>query len=259
MRAAVPLFSVVLTACGGRITELDGWAEAKGGRPPVLLGGVSAFGGSRGATDSAGKTGSVTGDVRGGGALVSGGTGGGQGPIDASGAAGMLVAPQPWCGNGKVETQEGEQCDDGNRVPGDGCSAGCLIESAWCVPQSTCLRLVLCGDLVSSPGEECDDGNVSSGDGCSESCTIEPGWVCRVAGPCVSVPPLCGDGIRQAPESCDDGVNDGAYGGCNPDCTFAPYCGDEILTWPSEDCDDGNQVDFDGCSRQCRFVQPLPS
>ncbi|MDD5026373.1 MAG: S-layer homology domain-containing protein, partial [Candidatus Peribacteraceae bacterium] len=32
----------------------------------------------------------------------------------------------PVCGNGKVET--GEQCDDGNRVSGDGCSSQCAID-----------------------------------------------------------------------------------------------------------------------------------
>src|SRR5262249_12982263 len=30
------------------------------------------------------------------------------------------------CGNGILET--GEQCDDGNRIDGDGCSANCTIE-----------------------------------------------------------------------------------------------------------------------------------
>src|SRR5690606_35758827 len=36
----------------------------------------------------------------------------------------------------------------------------------------------------------------------------------------------CGDGIKTPNEVCDDGVNDGAYGGCNDDCTRAPFCGD---------------------------------
>jgi cysteine-rich repeat protein len=32
----------------------------------------------------------------------------------------------------------------------------------------------------------------------------------------------CGDGIVTLDEACDDGVNDGSYGGCNPDCSRAP-------------------------------------
>jgi cysteine-rich repeat protein len=35
----------------------------------------------------------------------------------------------PTCGDGRVN--EGEQCDDGNTVPGDGCSAVCQVEEGW--------------------------------------------------------------------------------------------------------------------------------
>lgn len=34
-----------------------------------------------------------------------------------------------YCGNGVIET--GEDCDDGNNIPGDGCSATCTVESGW--------------------------------------------------------------------------------------------------------------------------------
>lgn len=34
------------------------------------------------------------------------------------------------CGNGIIETGAGEECDDGNTVGGDGCSASCRIETA---------------------------------------------------------------------------------------------------------------------------------
>ena len=42
----------------------------------------------------------------------------------------------------------------------------------------------------------------------------------------------CGDGIQSGTEECDDGTNDGAYGGCNPDCSEAPRCGDGVLDGP---------------------------
>jgi len=32
------------------------------------------------------------------------------------------------CGDGVVQTQDGEQCDDGNRLDHDGCSSTCAIE-----------------------------------------------------------------------------------------------------------------------------------
>ena len=40
------------------------------------------------------------------------------------------------CGNSLRET--GEECDDGNTISGDGCSASCYIEYGWtCVGGST--------------------------------------------------------------------------------------------------------------------------
>jgi cysteine-rich repeat protein len=65
----------------------------------------------------------------------------------------------PECGNGQVEV--GEQCDDGNKTAGDGCSATCELE------------LPICGNGIVEHGEECDDGNLINGDGCSVVCLCE--------------------------------------------------------------------------------------
>jgi len=50
-----------------------------------------------------------------------------------SGSGGDVVDPGEddgaYCGNGIVELQNGEQCDDGNALSGDGCSASCQMES----------------------------------------------------------------------------------------------------------------------------------
>lgn len=35
------------------------------------------------------------------------------------------------CGNGEVEILQGEECDDGNVIDGDGCSRLCKIEQSW--------------------------------------------------------------------------------------------------------------------------------
>ncbi|MCL2824334.1 MAG: DUF4215 domain-containing protein, partial [Polyangiaceae bacterium] len=35
------------------------------------------------------------------------------------------------CGNGVLEPEDGEECDDGNSVSGDGCSSGCKIEDEY--------------------------------------------------------------------------------------------------------------------------------
>lgn len=93
----------------------------------------------------------------------------------------------PMCGNGNLDS--GEQCDDGNAISGDGCSAACESEA--------------CGNGFLDPGEECDDGNELDGDGCSASCTLEE----------------CGNGILDFGEECDDG-NLLSGDGCSPVCTL---------------------------------------
>ena len=72
-------------------------------------------------------------------------------------ATASCLTPVGNCGNGVVDP--GEQCDDGNTVSGDGCSASCRLEA--------------CGNGILDPGEQCDDGNLVSGDGCSAGCRLE--------------------------------------------------------------------------------------
>lgn len=65
----------------------------------------------------------------------------------------------PRCGDAITQTAEGEACDDGNTIPGDGCNRLCQIES--------------CGNGRLDFGEECDDNNNTAGDGCSPTCRNE--------------------------------------------------------------------------------------
>lgn len=123
------------------------------------------------------------------------------------------------CGNGALN--QGEQCDDGNLIPGDGCRADCTTE--------------LCGDGSLDIGEACDDGNSIDGDTCDSNCAL----------------PGCGNGAVVAPEQCDDG-NLIPGDGCREDCT-AELCGDNILD-PNEECDDGNTTNFDGCEADCTLA-----
>jgi cysteine-rich repeat protein len=74
-------------------------------------------------------------------------------------ACGQSNPNDPECGNGTIE--DGEQCDDGDALSGDGCSSDCQLEEDEC------------GDGTLSAGEQCDDGNTSNGDGCSSACTDE--------------------------------------------------------------------------------------
>jgi len=152
-----------------------------------------------------------------------------------------------------------EECDDGNVLPGDGCSDICLVEG-WppCTPDNAwCFVTIVCGNGVLEAGETCDDGNVTSADGCSSACEVEPGWACPMPGqPCVRVPPdACGNGVVEAEygEQCDDGANDGGYGKCQPGCVLGGYCGDGIVDpTAGEECDDGvNDGGYGECAPGC--------
>jgi len=162
---------------------------------------------------------------------------------------------QATCGNGIAEA--GEQCDDGNTVSGDGCSATCTLEfcgdgtvngSEVCDDgnnvsgdgcSSDCMSDETCGNGVidSAIGELCDDGNNTSGDGCQANCTL----------------PSCGDGTVDTGEVCDDGnTTDGD--GCNSRCSSDESCGNSVVdTEVGEQCDDGNATAGDGCSGTCQL------
>ncbi|MEM9194711.1 MAG: DUF4215 domain-containing protein [Myxococcota bacterium] len=132
------------------------------------------------------------------------------------------------CGDGTRDF--GEECDDGNLVPGDGCNTICRVE-----PADTC------GDGVLQAGEECDDGNSFAGDGCDPFCRSEVG--------------VCGNGVLEGAEECDDG-NVEPVDGCDADCLIESNCGNGISE-PGEECDDGNFTSMDGCDPFCRIEPPM--
>jgi large repetitive protein len=72
--------------------------------------------------------------------------------------------PQAVCGDGKKEGNE--QCDDGNKVNGDGCENDCTPTKDNGGDK--------CGDGIKGPTEQCDDGNTVNGDGCEADCTPTP-------------------------------------------------------------------------------------
>jgi cysteine-rich repeat protein len=121
------------------------------------------------------------------------------------------------CGNGQVD--DGEQCDDGNQVPGDGCRADCTREA--------------CGDGILDPAEGCDDGNTLDGDCCSSACAPRAeGASCDDGDPCT-------DGDR-----CTDGACGGVPLVCTPPgaCQFATCERAGCVNRPLADgisCDDG--------------------
>ncbi len=120
-----------------------------------------------------------------------------------------LVAPE--CGNGRVET--GEQCDDGNRTDGDGCSRWCVLEGQ----------------------EDCANGQDDDGDGLVDC--ADPDCDCPSPEICGNSLDDDGDGLTDCddpdcrchqPEDCanrqdDDG--DGLADCEDSDCAVAQACG----------------------------------
>ena len=188
-------------------------------------------------------------------------------PADITGSCTLTINVPAVCGNGL--TEQGEACDDGNMIPGDGCNADCLKENGQtCTDRNQCESGVCdaaenpdvcepansCGNSDLEGSEVCDDGNPDAGDGCSDSCAVEPGWTCPAPGmPCQEI---CGDSMVVGGETCDDGdanLNDACPDGATGSCLVAS-CGDGFL-WNtdggSEACDDGNIATGDGCDDSC--------
>ena len=133
----------------------------------------------------------------------------------------------PGCGNGILEAQLGEICDEGDRnsdTPGAVCRTNCLPAR--------------CGDGILDPGEICDESDRNSD---------TPGAVCRTN----CLPARCGDGILDPDESCDEGVLNSSEPGapCRNNCVL-PTCGDGIVD-PGEECDDANTDPQDACTNAC--------
>ena len=166
------------------------------------------------------------------------------------------------CGDGVVD--EGEVCDDGNNVSGDGCSADCksnescgngIVDTAagevcdngadlnkcmGCAPD--CKSKQVCGDGVidKCKGEVCDDGanNAPSAGACpTQKCSAD----------CKS-DLTCGNGIADTckGELCDKGAQNGQPGvPCSIDCSSFNQCGDGVLD-VGEQCDPGIASETDG-------------
>ena len=97
-----------------------------------------------------------------------------------------------YCGDGVVDTDLGETCDDGNNGAGDGCDPLCNVEQFFeCSKndkqKSECKPI--CGDGVwlservldnklKNIAEACDDGNKENDDGCNSNCEVEPDYMC---------------------------------------------------------------------------------
>ena len=177
------------------------------------------------------------------------------------------VCTQESCGDGVVEADIGETCDDGNKKSGDGCSSSCQLERGWACGTADAPCTTVCGDGIVVGSEKCDEGsaNGQANSGCSSTCQAVAGWSCPAGGGTCKT--TCGDGIVVGNEQCDDGAKNGtATDGCSATCTvvtgYACSVANEVSTCTktvcgngklegTEECDDGNLVPYDGCSPTC--------
>jgi cysteine-rich repeat protein len=138
------------------------------------------------------------------------------------------------CGDGIVDRNKGEVCDDGNIVDGEMNDAGAVITVDQC--SHDCKSTQECGNEIVDTNETCDDGirNGLPNDACNALCQLRD--------------KICGNGLTDPDtedlEECDPGPKDSA--GCNSQsagsgirCHFAK-CGDRYTNLAAgEECDDG--------------------
>jgi cysteine-rich repeat protein len=188
--------ALVIASCSGEDSAPpQGFAGTDGGGGEVTAGSAGADASAAGTPNAGGEGGA------GGGAFAGGGQGGE--PIPDT------------CGNGTVE--EGEQCDDGDQDPDNGCRNSCRFT---CVIDNDCTDGAFCNGT-----ERCTEDHT-----CIAGTPVPDNWFCGQNsicknGVCTPGTAVCGDGLIIAPENCEDGVTlgdaPGDGDGCDTDCRYS--------------------------------------
>src|SRR3989344_2838171 len=161
------------------------------------------------------------------------------------------------CGNGLIQPNGGELCDDGNINSGDGCSDICEVEENWgCYGQPSICSQQNCGNGVREGLEECD-GNDQGGETC-ESLDLGTGnLICNPssgANECKIVTSGCSS-VPACTDSDDDKYNVSLAG-----CGIADCNDNNINVNPgkTEICGDGLDNDCVGGDAICAPSGSIP-
>lgn len=148
------------------------------------------------------------------------------------------------CGNNKVESNKGEQCDPGNfqgsvNTTHQFCTSTCLLRGSK--PTTTNVPgVAVCGDGEITVGQEtCDIADPNSQNGCSAQCvrkgTPTAAFWCMANNGfatdqlCKTSVSVCGNGKVETSEDCEVGAKIGndivTSAMCNKSCQFIDACG----------------------------------
>ena len=160
------------------------------------------------------------------------------------------------CGNGILEPQFGETCDEGgDKNQWQYCNANCTNKGS---SQEIQLDNAVCGvDGGIELGEDCDIADPNSAEGCSASCLNEGSALSQqwcddhrldrhfnsaftdYRAECAGAISVCGNGVVELGEECEFGL-----------CSSRCLVGGNVCGTPFAQCDRGEQGCSDGCVLQ---------
>ncbi|MBN1653945.1 MAG: hypothetical protein JXA30_09230 [Deltaproteobacteria bacterium] len=149
------------------------------------------------------------------------------------------------CGDGVMNEDLGEDCDDGNNIDDDACSNRCTY---GCTSEDDCTDGDPCAGTTTcdKDSHECS-GPVLDDETICQTTQIRDGWCMKH----VCVPTKCGNNTKEGKEQCDEGKKNGtAESSCSVDCRIVA-CGNASIEG-SEQCDDGGNVNMDSCDKECK-------
>ena len=185
------------------------------------------------------------------------------------------------CGDGILDIDDNETCDDGNTMAGDGCNETCQIENDTDADDDGLDDQIDNCIYESNPNQE-DTDNDSVGDACDSSTDSDGDDIADANDNCLNISnsdqadidsdgigDACdlvndldpdADEINNALDNCPSDYNpeqtdidsDGIGDVCDSVTNNEPVCGNWEIEPPTEQCDDGNTEDGDGCSSTCQ-------